>query len=292
MISEDKFGLLPLWTACLEIYKEVAKICDRHGLRYYATDGTALGAVRHNGFIPWDDDLDISMPRPDYEKFMAIANKELPSRLRFWNYEDEPGFIFLFGKVQCVDKEAVIALEEKLGHRLSNGLFIDVFPIDGYPESKFEKFWVRALTTVAKSAVRFRCMRFRDQSRKGRITWLVGLCLFVVFPFVTQRMWLRMCDRCLKRNPFDGSPFTGRTCSRHNLFARAPQAYASWGVPTPHEFHDTEIMLPQDVDAHLRNEFFRWDYMQLPPEKDRHPSHEYSYRCPWWLGPRKGVRNG
>lgn len=292
MISEDKFRLMPLWNACFGIYKEVARICDRHGLRYYVTDGTALGAARHNGYIPWDDDFDISMPRPDYEKFIALANKELPADLRFWNYEDEPSFIFLFGKVQCINEEYVLGLEKQLGYMLSNGVFIDIFPIDGYPESRIEIVLVTILTTIAKSAVRFRCMRFNDQSRKGRFTWIAGLAVSVLFPFVTQRMWLRICDWCLKMHPFGATKNTGRSCSRHNLFGREPQSLESWGVPVEHEFHDGVVKVPEDIDAHLRNEFFRWDYMQLPPEKDRHPSHEYLYRCPWWIGPQKGGRNG
>lgn len=292
MISGDRFGLLPLWDACFMVYKEIAKICDKHKLTYYVTDGTALGAVRHNGYIPWDDDFDISMPRPDYVKFMKIANKELPANLRFWNYEDDSDFIFLFGKVQCVDERYVLALEKKLGRILSNGVFIDVFPIDGYPESWMEGLFIKVVTAVAKAAVRFRCMRFADQSKKGRCTWLCGLFIFILLPFVKQRLWLRMCDNLLKRHPFGASSNTGRSCSRHNVFGRAPLPLEVWGKSLDHEFHDGTVKIPEDVDAHLRNEFFKWDYMQLPPEEDRHPTHEYSYHCSWWLGPREGGRNG
>ena len=77
------YGLRPLWDALYEIYEEFAKICDKHGLRYYAFAGTLLGAIRHNGFIPWDDDLDVAMPRPDYEKFIQISKTELPRHLNF-----------------------------------------------------------------------------------------------------------------------------------------------------------------------------------------------------------------
>ena len=70
--------LRPLWDAMLEVYKAFAAICDKHGLRYCADCGTALGAVRHGGFIPWDDDMDIQMPRLDYEKFASLAQQELP----------------------------------------------------------------------------------------------------------------------------------------------------------------------------------------------------------------------
>ena len=68
----------------LSIFIEIDKLCEKHNLRYYAIGGTCIGAVRHNGFIPWDDDLDIAMPRKDYERFIAIASEELPKHLKLF----------------------------------------------------------------------------------------------------------------------------------------------------------------------------------------------------------------
>ena len=69
----------------IEIVKEVVKICDKHNLLYYMIGGTMLGAIRHKGFIPWDDDVDLGMPREDYEEFLKIASKELPDYLKIVN---------------------------------------------------------------------------------------------------------------------------------------------------------------------------------------------------------------
>ena len=287
MVTEDEFGLRPIWVSCLEIYREIARICDKHKLRYYATDGTALGAVRHRGYIPWDDDFDISMPRPDYEKFKKMAAMELPSYLRFWDYHDEPNFIYLFGKVQDVRPEVVKRVEEQVGTTLSNGVFVDIFPIDGYPESKAEIALTRVSTGIAKCILRFRCMRFHDQTRNGKITWLLGCVFACLVPWATQRRCLDYCNERLKRHDFDKCAFNGRSCSDTNLFRRAPLKREAWGNPTLHEFYDTQIMLPKDVDAHLRNEYYKWDYMELPPESARHPTHGYTYHCSWWLGPQK-----
>lgn len=286
VMQEDKFNLKPIWQACLEIYKEVAKICERHGLRYYATDGTALGAVRHKGYIPWDDDFDISMPRPDYEKFKEYANTELPKHLRFWNYKTVPDFIFLFGKVQDTRREVVEEMERQVGHLLSNGSYIDIFPIDGYPESKTEILWMKYSTIFPKCIVRFKCMRFREQqSLKGRFSWAVGALLSLCLPWVKPTGCLAYCERLVSKHPFDSSKFNGRTCSNVTVLRRAPLKREAWGTPMPSQFEDTQVMLPSDVDAHLRNEYYKWDYMQLPPEKDRHPTHGYPYHFKWWLGP-------
>lgn len=287
MKSEDPFGLRPLWDASLEIYREIAKICDRHGLRYYATDGTALGAVRHKGFIPWDDDLDISMPRPDYEKFKQIAEVELPTNLRFWDFRDEPNDIFLFGKVQCIEKDRVLTLEKKLGRTLSNGLFVDIFPIDGYPVRKLARAKIRFVTTLLQCVVRFRCMSVAKQSPKGKVVWLFGAFFSVLLPWMNQRRCLSVCEKYLLRYPFETTEFTGRTCSSLNVLRRAPLKRTVWGKGVDVEFDTNQVRVPEDVDAHLRNEYYKWDYMQLPPKSARHPTHTLSCHFPWWLGATK-----
>ena len=113
-----KINLKPVWDAVLNVYREVAQICDKHGLRYYLTDGTALGAVRHKGFIPWDDDFDMSMPREDYQKFIEIARNELPEHLKFVNWENTPEFTLLFGKVQDTRADFVKSIEAECGYML------------------------------------------------------------------------------------------------------------------------------------------------------------------------------
>lgn len=284
MKSEDLFGLRPLWDASLEIYKEIAKICDRYGLRYYVTDGTALGAVRHKGFIPWDDDFDISMPRPDYEEFKRIAKKELPEGLCFWDFRDNPKFTLLFGKVQCTNENKVLSLEKQLGKTLSNGLFVDIFPIDGYIMSRLEKAKIKLMTKILLYIVRFRCMSLSQLSKKDAF---MGLIFSIVAPWLNQRRCLSICEGYLLQYPFEMSEFTGRTCSALNVLRRTPLRREIWGAGKDAEFETTHVRVPEDVDAHLRNEYFRYDYMQLPPEKDRHPTHVFPYHFPWWLGPAK-----
>lgn len=257
MKSEDPFGLRPLWDASLEIYREIAKICDRHGLRYYVTDGTALGAVRHKGFIPWDDDFDISMPRPDYEKIKKIFRAELPAYLKFVDFHNTPEFGYLFGKVQDCRREKIEALEKDIGSQLSNGLSIDIFPIEGYPKSRF----------VGK-AICFLSRLF------GRVARTRGGWRYI---------GMRGCEMLAKMFPFEKSDLTGRTCSALSVYRRAGLARLAWGTPVKMEFDRGAVPVPSDVGAYLKNEY--GDYMKLPPKEKRHPTHGYAKRCPWWLGP-------
>lgn len=285
MENEKKINLRPVWDATLNVYREIAEICQRHNLRYYLTDGTAIGAVRHRGFIPWDDDFDISMPREDYRRFIEYSQKELPSHLKFVNWENTPELIYLFGKVQETDKNIVEAVESKCGYMLTSGIYVDIIPIDGYPESRIEQFLVRGVVGLLSCIIRFRCMSIKAQSKKGKLVWVAGLLLTIPLPFLNGNACKKICEKLLMRHPFANATFTGRASLRLTILNRPPMPMSYWGEPSHHFFEGMDMPLPHDYDAYLR--FYYGDYMTPPPESQQHPSHEYSKRCAWWLGPTK-----
>jgi len=113
----------------LDILKVVDGICQKHGLKYWLTCATLLGAIRHGGFVPWDDDLDIAMMRDDYLKLMEILPKELPDNLELQNDVTEPGYVYLYAKVR--DKNSLIVETCDVNKRFKQqGLFIDIFPME------------------------------------------------------------------------------------------------------------------------------------------------------------------
>lgn len=259
MKSIDAFGLRPLWDASLEVYFAIAAVCDRHGLRYYVTDGTALGAIRHRGFIPWDDDFDISMPRPDYEVFKRIASNELSAHLKFVDFHNTPEFGLLFGKVQDCRREKIETIERTMGFRLSNGIFVDIFPIDGYP-----KHW------LSRSVIYVLSRFFARLTRLGYWGNFIGM---------------RVCEFLAKLFSYEKSELTGRSCSALSVLRRKGLAKKVWGTPIKVEFDESTVLVPEDVNAYLSNEY--GDYMKLPSKGKCHPTHSYAERCPWWLGPTR-----
>ena len=106
----------------LEIAKEVKRVCDDNNIKYFLTAGTLLGAVRHRGFIPWDDDLDIGMLRKDYDEFCKIAPKHLNSKYCFQTW-DTPLYPFPFGKVR---KNGTIFIESKANTSMDVGIYVDI----------------------------------------------------------------------------------------------------------------------------------------------------------------------
>ena len=115
-----------VWQVELELLQELDRICRKHGITYFADYGTLLGAVRHGGFIPWDDDIDVVMLRPDYERFRQIALDEIKAPLFFQTtYTD--GFISAFAKLR---HSLTSAIEFPDNARINQGIFIDIFPLD------------------------------------------------------------------------------------------------------------------------------------------------------------------
>lgn len=115
----------------LEILDEFVRVCEEHGLQYYLVGGTLLGAVRHQGFIPWDDDIDVAMPREDYDKFAKIAVRELAAQYFYQCPETDPYYFLTYAKIR---KNGTEVYEERFKDaRFHKGVFIDIFPLDFCP---------------------------------------------------------------------------------------------------------------------------------------------------------------
>ena len=125
----DSKTLKKLHDVELEILQEIIRICKKYDIKYYLAGGTLLGAVRHKGFIPWDDDLDIGMLREDYDKFMKYGIKEIDDKYFIHCDKTDPNYWLPFIKVR---KNSTTFVEELLNKKevLHNGIFVDIFPMD------------------------------------------------------------------------------------------------------------------------------------------------------------------
>lgn len=117
-----------LWAIQIDLYLEFARVCDKNGLRYFAMFGTALGAVRHNGFIPWDDDIDVVMPREDYMKLCNIYAREFIAPYFLQTPQTDPGYYVSFAKLRN-SNTALISMPYK-NSKFNQGVQIDIFPLD------------------------------------------------------------------------------------------------------------------------------------------------------------------
>lgn len=247
MNSEDPFGLRPLWEALEQLYIEYAAFCQANGLRHYAAFGTALGAFRHGGFIPWDDDMDVYMPRNDYEQFFAICNSTPQKRFRAVNVWNDPNHRLLFGKLESTDQSLISATRARIGQ--SNCDFaIDIFPLDGLPFGNLRfKFW------ILERAVRRRMGRYLPTSRMRRKNLL------------SLEQWGRNW-------PYDESHYV--QCYQENLCKIKDRLYTRemFGTAKQMPFDRIQVAVPEDTIGYLKAEFGP-DYMTPPPPEKQVPSH-------------------
>ena len=152
MLDEDK----KLKNLLLSILVEVDRICRKHGINYSLCAGTLLGAVRHKGFIPWDDDIDIMMTRKEYDRFLKICEVELDSKKYFvQNEKTEKYYAFAFSKIQLKSTEIIEEFSKNV--KIKHGIFIDILPYDNLPDNYFIRKYYLFKNHLYKNMLWIKC---------------------------------------------------------------------------------------------------------------------------------------
>lgn len=261
-MPKPTYDIRTLQLRLLRILKAFDKTCREHGLRYYLEDGTLLGAVRHGGFIPWDDDVDIMMPRPDYERLIRHSREWLPKPYEFVCFENDPKYPLQFGKVQ----DASTTLIERPHLYYLGGAYIDIFPIDGVPDTEKEQRRHDRRYHRLKSLL---YLTWRDPYKHGRgpASW---------YPLLLRRIWRpekvqRLMREHSLRYPFEESKYVANLFDNmRGILDREKEL----GPGTPIRFEDAEFISVADTDTHLRRLF--GDYM-TPPPPDKIEQHGFYY---------------
>lgn len=231
----------------LEILKEVIQLCEKHEIRYALAYGTLLGAVRHNGYIPWDDDVDIVMLREDFEKFKSVAIVELPEPYFFQDYSTDDEYPACTAKV----RDSSTTLVEN-GYRnlkkMNHGIWVDIFVADYYQPGLMTKLRL----TTAKIFRRLLLERVKDRG------------LLAKFSRIFSRRWMFEQHERLFKKLGKGNE---ATCIVFNDFC--PTSALTETIMM--EFEGISARVPREYEKLLTQLY--GDYMQLPPESDRVPRH-------------------
>lgn len=265
----------------LEILKVFQDICSRHGLRYFAIGGTCLGAVRHKGFIPWDDDVDVAMPYEDYAKFKAIARTELPSYYAMHEH-DKARHAAADYYFNLYDKRTTFIFNEVLGKRPDEyiGVYIDVFPVHGLPADPEERKKACSLSLLYLKLNRKLRMSFSEMtSLRGRVAWLALLPLRLFLPYnyfavKHESMAVKYPFGCSDRIIFPWTGYTNGNSNHPEGWYNNVFPYEYFAETTELPFEDTTIRVPIGYKEFLTMEF--GDYMKLPPE-DKRVSHDGAF---------------
>jgi len=253
----------PLQMKLLEVVEMIDKMCQAHGLRYYLADGSLLGAVRHKGFIPWDDDMDIAMPRSDYEQLILHSKEWLPDGYEFVCFENDNSYPLHFGKIQDINTTVI----EKSYRQYLAGVYVDVFPIDGAPEGKFaQKCYNRKFRKLKKRL--YFITRDPYKHGHGPRSWIPLLIKKIYSLKSTQEK----IKRVMTKYPFESSRMV--VVNHNDGLGGMVDREKVLGYPTPIAFEGKKLMGMKDNDAYLTSLF--GDYMTPPPEDKIH-THNYFY---------------
>lgn len=264
-----------LKSAILDIYKDVAALCDKYGLTYMMSGGTCLGAVRHQGFIPWDDDLDIMMPRKDYDALIVLLERgELGPKYEFTypNAKSDANTVFL----KIFRKNSKDVEIHNVSTPFPKGIYLDVFALDSVPKYH----WLQRIKGFFANTIQFiGIARLYNQYKSRELKEYMSMdsnlmkryrlkqVLGTVTSFASHGKWIYWYDRFVassKDNRQWGIP-TGRKYYCGEIFDKEVYVPVTKGT-----FEGLEVNLPHDTDRYLKN-LYR-NYMELPPveKQERH----------------------
>ena len=248
----------------LEIMDEVHRVCCEHNITYYIIGGTALGAVRHKGFIPWDVDIDIAMPRVDYERFAHSCQTVLSDRFVYRDYKNTHNFVHPHALV-CIKNTFLSTRHEYLNsHEENLGIYLDVFPLDVAPENPVLQH---------KQAEDIKRIKWLQYYRRAylydnkflRNTMKKLLATFIGFFYSIDKL-NAMLDAVFRRYENIESSLW---CSMSSHYSYEKQCMSSsvYGKAQLVKFENREFYAPEQLDEYLTRIFK--NYMELPPESER-----------------------
>lgn len=256
-------NLKPIQQAELNLFETFIMICNQYSLHYFLIGGSLLGAIRHQGFIPWDDDLDIGMAREDYNKFLKLAPVLISHSAYFLQTPfTDKNYAMSYAKLIDLDTE----IQEKNNYNnAKSGIFIDIFPFDAIPEKSSEQ-----TAQMAK-------IKFYDSSIIVRLGYrLTDSALNRLFKPLTTRQYGDVRELKHKRDEVfqqynqDNLPEYKNLASQYK-YDKEIMSVEEMTNLTSHPFAHLNVMIPANYDAILSRLY--GNYMELPPEGDRSPKH-------------------
>ena len=283
LAAEERNGYLVssemkrIWAVELDLLAKFIDICEKHNLTYFADGGTILGAVRHGGFIPWDNDIDVAMPRPDYEKFLSLGNSVFEQPYFLQTPQTENGRYFSTWSKLCNSSTTGRCIDD-FNMGINCGIFIDIFPLDKIPENKFSRKLFYFRLDCIKKASKF-C--FGIAPKKGMINHIKFLSKKIYYNLILHspdaatlfRMYNKRAASCWRsRSSLIGDVSFG-------YVDRFIWQYTEWEKPKKVAFEYLSINIPEDYDAVLSKQY--GDYMTFPKDKSTHSYYTFNPDIPY-----------
>lgn len=253
----------------LDILKHVDAFCKQNGIKYFLSGGSMIGAVRHHGYIPWDDDIDLMLLRDDYERLISLYTKKDNSEFKLHHFKLEKGYLKPFVKI---DNSNTI-LEEYAEDPIEMGVNIDIFPIDVVPNEKSKQIKMYKRFQLYKNLINIKIIK-ESTSR----AWYKNLLVFIshqLLSFLPMKSLIKALERNAIQYKGTVSDYCGVAVWGYGV--KEINLRKNWDDVMEVDFENTKAPIPCGYDNYLTSVY--GNYMQLPPEEKR--VSEHLFRA-WW----------
>ena len=249
-----------------DMLREIDRICRAHDIKYFICYGTMLGAVRHGGFIPWDDDVDVAMLRSEFEKFRQIAPKELNDRFSYESHTNKNGYHYFFDRITA--KDTYFASKYSDDYEMHKGISVDIFVVDNVPaEPKAAyRFW--------KGLMRRRMLmnvRWKDTARRDK-AYLLSKLLLPILRLKSMDGYSRSYEKAVRKYERRETGWVMPASSDHKYRGTFPIEVFSEVIP--YRFDDVDTFIPVGYKDFLKA-WYTEDYMDMLPLSEQNPFHDY-----------------
>ena len=270
IISQEKLRRLQL--AELEIFKVIKEICENNNITYYLSSGTLLGAVRHKGFIPWDDDMDICMPRPEYNRFREIVEEQLPDGFFCLDFKKRDTNDFSVGTMlKIASKNVKVRRQRGDGHTETiDNAWVDVFPLDGMPNGSLHRKLYGYRLKFTKRLLSF--AKWKEEgvaqqstTKKRILRQIITVFHIPQFLNLDRKKQRYRIDNLLQKIDYNQSDYCINMLGDYELREIVPTSM--YGKPKEIEFEGVSAAGPADPDGILK--IIYGEYMKLPPKESQ-----------------------
>lgn len=259
------------------ILKQIHSYCMKNNIQYFLGYGSLLGAVRHQGFIPWDDDIDILMPRPDYEKFLQLSKeKEISKTIKVISIHTDKDYYLPFAKV--IDRRTEL-IEENIRFKKKIGVFVDVFPIDGLPDNTIKKMIYIMIMKLYQYILQLsscECVKSKNKVKKiiGKIVKPFFKLINLISPILTPRCLITRMEKLVSKYSYSKANNVGvivwghgkKEVMKKSVFKETKRVVFNG------DFYNAPVGYNQYLERIYGN------YMALPPKEERVAKHQLNAR--------------
>ncbi len=258
-----------VWAIEMDLFRAISEVCRKHHLKYWIAYGTLIGAVRHKGFIPWDDDFDVVMPRADYQKLLQLSN-EFPEPYFLQTTQSDVDYYNPFARLRNSNTTGIMVSGK---NKCNNGIYVDIMPLDGAPKNKLERKWVLYLNQTRNILANAYVFNI-NPNKLTRLAHKILHLPFVPFDPVTtykkvngtaiRHRWKDSTEVGLISFPFS---FHEEYISDKHLFRSTVWL----------DFEFMKVPAPVGYDQFLKDSYGN-DYMTFPPVEERGKYHNFDFK--------------